>query len=135
MLSIPSTIVNEILDNVKLLLNIERPTDNTKIDEYKRKIDIITLYIQAICTNILIKTNRRTFVEDLKYVAIDMIVDKFNSNKTDAELQSIQSMSEYDRSVNFGVSNVQQTKLNLIAQKQVEDNEKLINRYRLLYRI
>ena len=46
-------------------------------------------------------------------------------------------MSEAGRSVTFGatqVSTVLANNLNLIAQKQLEENEKLINKFKLLYK-
>lgn len=121
---ITNKLITEILDGVKLILNI---TDTSK-DE------LFTLYIKILCTNILIKTNRRIFVPDLKYLVIDLVVNKFNTDTPDEEIQSIVSMTEYDRTVNFGVSNVLQTKLTLLAQKQLQENDILINKYKLLYR-
>ena len=115
---------------------------NSEIAEYEPKkaeydylIQLLTLYIKIICNNILIRTNRRIFPEKLKYTVIDLVKDKFDSNNTNSEdIQSIQSMSEAGRSVNFGVSSVISNKLNLIAQKQLDENEILINRFRLLYK-
>lgn len=137
---ISTTLINEILETICTLNNISEPeegiADYEKLHkEYENQVDIITLYIKAICTNILIKTNRRIFVPELKYVVIDLVNDKLNStDKSIQDLQSIQSMSEAGRSVNFGVSGVLQTKLNLIVQKQLNENETLINRYKLLYK-
>lgn len=118
-------LIDDIVDNIKILNNI---TDS-------KSDNILELYTEAICTNILIKTNRRIFPPELKYVVIDLVGNKLLSDKNDSELQSIQSMSEFDRSVNFGVSGPLQAKLNLIAQKQLDDNEKLINHFKLLYKI
>ena len=121
---IDEKLVHEILDNFKILANI---SDNSKDD-------MLEILVRGICTNILIKTNRRTFPEKLKHVAINIVNDAYLASKNDADLQSVQSMSEFDRTVNFGLADNVKTKLNLIAQKQVEDNEKLINRFRLLYK-
>ena len=122
---ITDELIDDIVDTIKILNNI----NDTKLD------NLLEIYTRALCTNILIKTNRRIFPPELKYVVIDLVGDKLLSNKDESELQSIQSMSEFDRSVNFGVSNPLQAKLNLIAQKQLDDNEKLINHFKLLYKI
>ena len=154
---ITDKLINEILENVCLILDIKAPVEpilpenptpeqqaeydkeKTEYDKEKAEYDdiiaLLTLYIKMICNNILIKTNRRMFPPDLKYVVVNLTKDKFDSNnKSDPELQIIKSMSEYDRSVNFGTSDTLQTRLNLIAQKQLDENEQLINRFKLLYR-
>lgn len=97
---------------------------------------ILQIYTKAICTNILIKTNRRMFTPELKYVVMDLVIDKFNNNNSNdnSDLQSIQSMSEDGRSVNFGVSSEIVNKLNLLAQKQIQDNENMIGKFKLLYK-
>lgn len=118
-------LIQFIVTNVKLILGITDTSEDT----------LLTLYATMICNNILIKTNRRVFPEDLKFVVINLVKDKFDSNnKADPELSTIQSMSEYDRSVSFGASDILKSRLNLIAQKQLDENESLINRYRLLYK-
>lgn len=119
-------LITDILNSIKLVLGI---TDTSKDD-------ILTLYINAVCNNILIKTNRRIFVPELKYVVMNLVADKWNSDRAslDDTLNSIQSMAEAGRSVTFGVSSVIGNKLNLIAQKQLEENEILINKYKLLYK-
>ena len=150
-------LIKYILDNVLLILNInepiapilpENPTpeqqaeyDKEKVIYDKEKADydyliqLLTLYIRMICENILIKTNRRIFPEPLKNVVINLVKDKFDSNNTNnPELNSIKSMSEYDRTVSFGASSTLETRLNLIAQKQLDENEQLINKFKLLYR-
>lgn len=142
---ITEELIKEILDNVCLILNIVEPKQpEEETEEYQKEkaqydyqIAVLTLYIKAICTNILIMTNRRMFVPDLKYVVVDLVKDKFdlnNGNNTDSDIQSIQSMSEAGRSVNFGVSNVIASRLNLIAQKQLDENQAIINKFKLLYR-
>lgn len=146
---ITDELIQDILNNVCLVNNIIEPEplkenpSETDIEEYKKvkteydyKISLLSLYIRAICTNILIKTNRRMFIPDLKYVVIDLVNDKWASTDSVSgdTLNSIQSMSEAGRSVNFGASNVVANKLNLIAKKQLEENELLINKFKLLYR-
>lgn len=120
---IPDDLMESILTNVELYLG-----ENT----YDKKL--IILYINILCQNIIIQTNRKKFPEELRYLIIDLVKDKFDSNKPDSEIQSIQSMSETGRSVNFGTSGILATKLNLIAQRQLESYTNLINRYRLVYR-
>ena len=120
---ITDELINDILMNVKLMLPDKQVNDK-----------LLILYIKMMCNNILVKTNRRIFIPELKYVVIDFVKDKFDVNTDDANLKSIMSMSEYDRSVNFGITEVLKNKLNLIAQKQLQDNESLINKYKLLYR-
>lgn len=128
---ITDILIDEILTNVELLLKIDA---NEK--EYEYKIEVITLYIRIICNEILILTNRTTFPTDLKYLVVTMVVDTFNGDSINSDLQSmsIQSMSEAGRSVNFGTSGVIQTRLQLLAQEEISKNNKLINRYKLLYR-
>lgn len=120
---ISSELMEFILNNVELYLG-----ENT----YDKKL--IILYINMLCQNIIIQTNRNKFPEALRYLVIDLVKDKFDINKPDSEIQSVQSMSETGRSINFGTSGVLATKLNLIAQKQLEEHTSLINRYRLVYR-
>ena len=154
---ITEELIKEILDNVCLILDIKEPVEpilpenptteqqtaydkakaeyDKEKEEYDNIIALLTLYIKMICSNILIKTNRRMFPPDLKYVVINLVKDKFDSNnKSDPELQIIKSMSEYDRSVNFGVADTLQTRLNLIAERQLNENESLINKFKLLYK-
>lgn len=120
---ISNELMEFILNNVELYLG-----ENT----YDKKL--IVLYINMLCQNIIIQTNRNKFPEALRYLVIDLVKDKFDINKPDSEIQSVQSMSETGRSINFGTSGVLATKLNLIAQKQLEEHTSLINRYRLVYR-
>ena len=124
---ITQELITDILNSVKIILGIK----DTEKDE------LLTLYINIICNNILIATNRRKFVKELKYVVINLVIDKFDENnaRNIEDIQTIQSMSEYDRSVNFGVSDILKSRLNAIATKQLEENQKLINRYKLLYRV
>lgn len=145
---ISATLINEIVENICLLNNIQEPEDlpqnptdkqmeqyETDLKQYQYTIDLLTLYIKATCQEILIKTNRRIFVPELKYVVIDLVNDKYNNKDLSGDgLQSIQSMSEAGRSVNFGVSNVIANKINLLVKKQIEDNQSMINKYKLLYK-
>lgn len=118
-------LITFILSNVKL----EEGITDTEKDA------LLTLYIEIVCHNFLILTNRNVFPERAKYLMIDLVKDKFDSNNTLApELQAIQSMSEYDRTVNFGVTSTVEARLNLIAQKQLDENAQLINKFKLLYR-
>ena len=124
---ITGTLISEILEAVKLLNNVE----NSSMDS------IITYYIKAVCNGILIKTNRRMFVPELKYIVIDLVGNKLMTRKVDNgadDLGSIQSMSEAGRSVSFGTTDVLRAKLDLLAQKQLDENEALINKYKLLYK-
>ena len=120
---ISSELMEFILNNVELYLG-----ENT----YDKKL--IILYINMLCQNIIIQTNRHKFPEALRYLVIDLVKDKFDINKPDSEIQSVQSMSETGRSINFGTSGVLASKLNLIAQKQLEEHTSLIDSYRLVYR-
>ena len=73
----------------------------------------------------------------MKYIVVDLVKDKFdlnNGNNANSDIQSVQSMSEAGRSVNFGVSNVIANRLNIIAQKQLDENMAIINKYKLLYK-
>ena len=124
---ITAELIDDILKNIKLVCDISDNTQDT----------LLILYIKALCTNILIKTNRRVFVPEMKYLVIDLVIDKYNSKNAEgnSDLQSIQSMSEAGRSVNFGVSSVIANRLNLLAEKQLQDNDNLINKFKLLYKI
>lgn len=122
--TIDDQLINEILGYVKLQLT-------STIDD-----NLLIYYIKAICNNVAIYTNRIKFPDALKYVIVDLVRDKFNTNNKDTkDLQAIQSMSEAGRNVNFGIDSVTQAKLNLIAQKQIEANQTLLNRYKLLYKV
>ena len=131
---------NFILKNIKLTQNIqelpETATEEEKA-EYENKINLIKYFINKVCMEIKIRTNRNAFPDGLKYVAIDMINDLYYSYNTDTNTdnnQTIQSMSENGRSVNFGISDVLATKLNLLLQRKLNSYDTLINRYRLMYK-
>lgn len=122
---ITQELINFIITNVKLISGIEDASQD----------NLLKLYATMLCNNFLIKTNRRMFPEKAKYLMIDLTKNKFDVNNTsDPELNAIRSMSEYDRSVTFGASSILENKLNLIASKQLDDNEQLINKFKLLYR-
>lgn len=132
---------NFILDNVKTLRNIEDLPENAtpeQTEEYEKLINIISLFIDSTCQEIIIKTNRTKFPEDLKYLAIDIVNDMYGQFLSDTNPDAnnvIQSMSEDGRSVNFGASSFSQTKMQLLIQQKLNDNEALIKRYRLLYKV
>lgn len=114
-----------ILNNVKLL--------NPDVKE-----EILKFYINKAVQEITIKTNRIKFPNDLKYLVIDLVNDMFainNMNTNSQEAQSIKSMTEQDRKVDFGLDSYSQTRFNLLLQQKLLDNEKLINRYRLMYKV
>ena len=128
-----------IYSQVLLLNGVTIPGADASQDEknkYEQLKNLLTYYINEICNNILIKTNRNTFPEGLKYLAVELTnnaYEMYNSNNTDNN-QTIQSMSETGRTVNFGVSDTWKTKYQILINRQLNDNEKLINRYRLLYK-
>lgn len=117
---------NFILEEVIKLLPEIKPGEKS----------ILEFYINKICNDILIKTNRNSFPIGLKHLVIQLTLDAFEIYKADniEDKQSIQSMSETGRTVNFGVSDTWKTKYQILINKQLNDNEKLINRYRLLYK-
>lgn len=117
-------LIAEILTYVKRMKGIK----DTSQDE------LLSTYILMICKNILIRTRRDKFPTQLKYVVVDLVCDKMLANEPDEDVKSIQSMSEYDRSVNFGVSETVKAKLQLLAEQQIDANLHLIFEYRLLYR-
>lgn len=138
---IDDELFNFILTNVKLLLNIKEPdSDSTEQQKelYEHTIKIITLYINIICQNICIKTNRINFPKDLKYLVIESCLDAYNlyiQDSTPDSNNSIQSMSEEGRTVSFGISDTIKTKFQLLAQQKINDNNNLINKYKLLYKV
>lgn len=114
-----------ILNNIKLL--------NPDVKE-----EILKFYINKAIQEITIKTNRIKFPDDLKYLVIDLVNDMLainNMNTNSQEAQSIKSMTEQDRKVDFGLDSYSQTRFNLLLQQKLLDNEKLINRYRLMYKV
>lgn len=128
-------LIRDILSNVKLVLNI---TDISKDN-------LLILYIDMICNKILLKVNRRMFPIELKYIVIDLVKNAYimylndlkGINDIGTSNNSVQSMSEAGRSVSFGATNISNdlaNKLNVLAQKQIDENEFLINKKKLLYK-
>lgn len=125
---------NEIIDanTYSFILN------NTKLLNQNINEEILKFYINKAVQEITIKTNRIKFPSDLRYLVIDLINDTFainNMNSNSSEMQTIKSMTEQDRKVDFGLDSYSQTRFNLLLQQKIEDNQKLINRYRLLYKV
>jgi len=121
---IPDALLTEILGYVK---TYNRITDTTQDN-------LIELYIRMLYNNILVYIRRSEFPLQLKYVLVDLVNDRFFSNTPDSSLKSIQSMSEYDRSVSFGTSDELKARLDILAKQQVQDNVHLLNEFRLLYK-
>lgn len=114
-----------ILHNVKLI--------NKNYEE-----ELLVFYTDKAIQDIVIKTNRNKFPDDLKYLVVDLITDILDINKansTSSESQGIKSISEGGRKVDFGMDSYSQARFNLLLQQKITDNEKLINRYRLLYKV
>lgn len=139
---IPEDLFNFILTNVKVLLNIEEPSEDASEEEkteYNNKIQILTIYINTFCQNVIIKTNRINFPKGLRYLAITSTADMYNQyingSNNSSDNQVIQSMSETGRSVSFGISDLLKTKFQLLIQQQINDNISLINSYKLLYKV
>lgn len=125
---IDDKLIEFMLSNVKKILQITSAEQD----------EILKLYISIVCQEIIIKTNRNTFPEDLKYLVITLTEQMYNMyvETTDAESnQTVQSMSEQGRAVTFGTPDSMKIKFQLLAQQQIVNNEKLINRYRLLYKV
>lgn len=135
-------LINEILETVCILLDINKPEIHDTAEyrqlqkEYEYTIQILTIYIQTMCNKLLILTNRKIFTPNLKYIIIDLIVDKYNVKKLSSEdKSSIQNMSEAGRSVTFGVSSIIAHNINAIVDSQLQQNSNLINKFKLLYKI
>ena len=128
---ITNEFISDILRHVKLILNI--------VDSSKDAI--LVFYINALCTNILIKTNRKIIIPDMKYTIINLVIDKYISDNnfingmSEEASKSIQSMSEAGRSVTFGVSSSFTNTLDLLAKQQLDENENLIRKFKLLYKL
>ena len=123
---VTSELINEIFKNVRIVTGIADTS----------KYDLITYYIKAVCTNLLTRTNRTKFIDDMKYLVVELVSDKLTQNSANSidNIQTVQSMSEAGRTVNFGIPDVLKNRLNLLAQKQLEENEKSINKFKLLYK-
>lgn len=136
---IDEDIFDFIYEKVLLLNGIIIPNENASeedITKYNQLKELLTYYINETCNNILIKTNRTKFPEDLKYLVVQLTNDAYcmyKSNSAEGS-QTIQSMSETGRTVNFGISDTDKIKYQLLINRQLNDNEQLINRYKLLYK-
>lgn len=100
-------------------------------------IDLIKYLINKTCQEILIKTNRDKFPEDLKYLVIELVNESIELYKKEnkSATEDIQSMSETGRTITFGASDTWKIKYTAILNKQLESRDRLINRYRLLYKV
>ena len=112
--------------------------NNVKLFNSDKKEELLRFYIDKTIQEINNKTNRNNFPSDLKYLVVDLVNDGIAINKMDNEPsqnQSINSMSEGGRSVNFGIDSYSQNRFNALLQQKLADNEKQINRYKLLYKV
>ena len=121
--------------------------------------EALKLYAKMICQKILDKTNRKIFPTDLKYIVVEMLVDKYNEINgmqnildkyfssdeiTSIDLDTISSLSEEGRTVSFNngkkdiaskeIAN-QNALINKMLEQKFEDYKTIINRYRLVYRV
>lgn len=132
-----------IYNNLIILNNISIPTDDSTDEEkkqYEHTKDILTYMINKICTNITVMTNRYKFPNDLKYLVVDLVNNSYELYKSDTGTgtngtEAIKSMSENGRSVNFGTTDTWKIKYDLLVNNQLSTNEKLINKYKLLYKV
>ena len=111
---------------------------NAKLINKDFNEEILAYYIDKAINDVTIKTNRNKFPEGLKYLVVEMITDILDVNKANnssSESQGIKSISEGGRNVSFGMSDYSLSRFNLLLQQKIADNEKLINRYRLLYKV
>lgn len=132
-----------IYNNLIILNNISIPTDSSTDEEkqrYQHTKDILTYMINKICNDITIMTNRYKFPNDLKYLVVDLVNNSYELYKSDTGTgtngtEAIKSMSENGRSVNFGTTDTWKIKYDLLVNNQLSTNEKLINKYKLLYKV
>lgn len=138
---IDSEVFKYIYDNLLLVNNITVPDDTANEEDkkaYSNLSKILEYYINKICTDIIIMTNRNNFPNDLKDVVVSLASDAYELYKSSSNAgttQNIQSMSEDGRSVSFGSAEEWKTKYNTLIATQLAQNEKIINRYRLLYKV
>ena len=69
---------------------------------------------------------------------IDLVNDSFalnDINNAEEISGSIKGITEGGRHVDFGMDSYSQTRFNSLLQRKLLDNEKLINRYRLMYKV
>ena len=136
-LGITDELINEILDNLLLLLGVSEPDENAPekdLIEYEIKVDVLKYLITETCVKTLIRTRRETFPEALKYLVTDVVKYIYTTDIDDEDLSAIQSMSEAGRSISYGVSTVIQAKVSASIQKQLDERDRLIYEYRLMYK-
>ena len=133
-------LIKDIVDNVKFISFIKEPGEGAteeEIQEYNNLIQLFEVYVEMICHNILIYTNRDMFPSELKYVVARMVKEQFivdDTNKPNAQVQTITKMSEAGRSVDFGINSTVSAYLQQLAASQVQSSKVLLTRYKLLYR-
>ena len=127
-----------IYKNVCIFNNIPyQDTDITNPNITGNNYKIIYLINKAV-QQIVILTNRFRFPSDLKYLVCDIvnngyeIISKEGNPETN---QNIASMSEAGRSISFGATATWQAKYNRLLDQQMNDNNTLINKYKLLYKV
>ena len=131
------------MDNITC--NIEKETYDfilkniTLLNKEITDSDLLVYFIDKICTEIIIKTNRNKFPDGLKFLVIDLVdeaIELYSSTKKENDAnQVVQSMSEAGRSITYGTSDDWKTKYTLLLEKQIEDHKTMINRYKLLYKV
>lgn len=141
--NLDSELFDFIYNNIILLNDITIPADTATDEEkqaYIKTKNIITYMINKMCNEITIMTNRYKFPNDLKYLVTDLVNDLYSLYKSDTSTgtngtEAVKSMSENGRSVNFGATDTWKTKYDLLVSNQLSTNEKLINKYKLLYKV
>lgn len=111
---------------------------NAKLMHKNFDEEVLTYYVDKTINDITIKTNRIKFPTDLKYLVIEILGDALDINKitnNSSENQGIKSISENDRRVEFGMDNFSQARFTALIEQKIADNEKLINKYKLLYKV
>lgn len=119
--------VRLILNDIKILEGIVGSESDSALE----------VYIKLAYNKILDRTNRTKFPSDLEYLLIDLARDAYTAVKAckNDNNQNIQSMSEAGRSVTFGTSQAEVTKATQIINRQIQEYDTIINRYRLLYKV
>lgn len=129
---------SQVLANFKTLNNIT-------VDTYD---NIFNLYIDKAIQEILNLTNRINFPIALRYVILDMVNDFYTIYKSNFNISSeteesssnndtyIKSLSEAGRSISFESASelILNSLLSSHITQQLENRQKQIYRYRLLYR-
>lgn len=130
---ITNELISNIVSDVKLVCGVTG-------DNSGQVNKLLTLYTKIICNKLLDRTNRRIFPEGLRFLVIDMVTDEYNeyqsglSSGSAGNPQSIQSISEAGRSVNFGTDSATLARLTKIADRKLNEYETIIGKYRLLYK-